>query len=984
MRKTSKNKPQKKVPLPKYFSKKWERHLPELNSTAKLYHYTKTKTPILILKNKEKNKLFSVNFKTIPTDSTGLPHILEHSVLSGSKNYPIRDPFVEMAKSSLCTFINASTYPDKTLFPVTSQNHKDLENLAEVYLDAVFNPLLRKNTFKQEAWRYDKTSLKDDLKYSGIVFNEMKGAMSDPDFLIEDIVLKTLFPKSTYGFNSGGDPEKIPDLSYEKFIKFYNKYYHPSNAFVIMYGDVKEERFFQLLHKFLQKYDYKKITNPIKLQPKFQKIKTTTHKFSIDEKSNPAQKGMFIMSWMLDKNMPITDRFGLRILSYYLLNTDASPFKEKLMKSKLGEEIIKDGLSLEIQQPIFYTGLKNMNIKNINRVKKIILNELKVQSKQTVKEAIEGAINTLEFNLREGYINQEYPKTVVILQKILQTWLYGNDPLIDLSFEKPLKEIKQKMNNGEKYFENLISKYLLNNKHRADITMNPDPKLSSTNQAKEQKRLKQIENKMSGQQISHQIKETKGFYNWQRTPDAPEDISKVPKLRISDINPKAKKYKTELINLPFQNKLQNINAQTNGITHLGFCFEAKDLPEDLLPYISIYKNALTRLGTKTKGYKDLSIEIDKHSGGIYGTFLNIKHLKNNRYVQKFYISSKFLENKIKENSKLISEILNEIKFDNPKRLKEIILEEKSRIETDLLYNAHKYVLYRSFAKLDRKHRIQEQIYGLSRYFFLKKISGKKIDTQKISSKLKQIHKILIQKKKILVTYSNSSNRLKRDKKYIEEIIKSLGTTHTRITKKTASLNSKKDEGFVAATPVNFVSQAFKLPIKQKAFNAKMMPLNNYIRTEYLWFKIRMEGGAYSAGCNYDESTGSFGLYSYRDPNISKTLQIYSKLSNFLKKKGSEIKTMRDYIIGAISYLDTYDTPDDIVYKCLFWYLDGEDDDYRQKEKDAVLSTKPQDLQRLSSILKKASTGKKVHTILGNKSELQKYRKENKKLSVSYV
>lgn len=969
----------KYTPMHKSFTKRWEKKINELNMVAHLFVHKKTGAEVLYLKNDEENKLFNIVFKTLPYDSTGIAHILEHVVLSGSKKYPLKEAFIEIVKNSLYTFLNAITFNDKTMYPVASQNNKDFKNLMDVYLDSVFNPLLSKNSFKQEGWRYKLENKGDDLTYEGVVFNEMKGAMANQNIIIDQSVIRNLYPDNTYKNNSGGEPSNITDLTYENFLKFYKENYHPSNAKVIFHGNVNIKKTLSHLENYFSKFEKRKINNKIKSQKPFTKPKIVEEEFIAKDK-----KGISAVGWGLLDIKDDKDYLGLEILDYILHDTDSSLYRKILLDSELGESIISAGFDTELKDPTFYTGLKGINTKDFEKIEKLVLHALKKTAKNLNKDIIEGAINSIEFSHRSRTHNITFTRIV------LDNWLYNKNPLKGLKFEKPLNEIK-KIKDKEKYFSDLINKYLLKNKHRVDVRLKPSSTLATKKQEEELSKLKNYKQSLTKQEIKKLVEDTKNFQKWQNTPDSKKDIAKLPQLKINEINKKSRKIKHKVL----QNKnstIIQVPQNTNKITYGTIYFDIKDLPYNLLPYLSLYSYVALRLGTKNLSYEQLANLIDIKTGGITTSIYNEVNSFTKEHLFKFGFRVRALDNNFKDGIDIIRQVLQEPNFDQPQRIKQLILTKNSILKNRIVSSGHTFARINALSKIDYAYNVQNSISGIAYFKNTQKIAkimeGK---TKKQEEKLaeiinafKQINKVVYDNKNIDVVITAEKSNLKNAKGTIDQFISeipeakelSVGALISEKTKQKATVANKvKDftptyetESFDIPAEINYVTQSFKLDEVGYKRSGTLSAIHKMLTRDYLWNTVRAKGGAYGCFANIDTDSNVMSFGSYRDPNIKRTLNAYNKAGSYLVAKKFTKKELEGSIISSIGGMDTYLTPAAKGNIVLNRYLRGWTDEKIQKERDELLATTTKDFRDFGKKLNKVKN--KSVTVVGNKEKIK--------------
>ena len=598
------------------FERITEKHISELETKAELYRHLKTGAELLSLVNNDENKVFGIIFRTPPSDSTGVAHILEHSVLCGSRKYPLKEPFVELMKGSLQTFLNAFTYPDKTCYPVASQNLQDFYNLIDVYLDAVLYPRLTPFILQQEGHHFELEELDKPLIYKGVVYNEMKGAYSSPDRVLAEHSQQSLFPDHTYGYDSGGEPKHIPSLTFEQFESFHQKYYHPSNARIFFHGNDDPEQRLRLVNDYLKDFERQEIDSAIRVQPPFKGPKRIIRSFGAGSDDSGEVKGMLTINWLLTETDDAETNLALRILNYILLGMPASPLRKALIDSGFGEDLAGVGLEDELRQMYFSTGLKGINIDKGDRVEDLIFQTLNSLAREGIDPlTVEAALNTVEFRLRENN-SRNYPQGLLFMLRALTTWLYDADPMALLAFEAPLAKVKSQLATNSLFFEGMIERFFLNNAHRATLILQPDPTLVEKEEAEERKRLAAARSAMSKEKLQTVIDQTNELKRIQQAPDPPEALATIPILKLSDLDKRNKTIPRTIIEQR-NTKILFHDLATSSIVYLDVGFNLHALEQHYLPFIPLFGRALLEMGTEKEDFVTLTQRIGRKTGGIH-------------------------------------------------------------------------------------------------------------------------------------------------------------------------------------------------------------------------------------------------------------------------------------------------------------------------------------------------------------------------------
>lgn len=957
--------------MSKVFQLVREETVPELNSAAKLYIHKKTGARLLSVINDDENKVFGINFRTTPSDSTGVPHILEHSVLNGSEKYPVKEPFVELLKGSLATFVNAFTFPDKTCYPVASQNVQDFYNLIDVYMDAVLHPLISEQTLMQEGWHFEINDPKDPLTYKGVVFNEMKGAYSSPDGVLETRVVQSLFPKHLYGVDSGGDPRSIPDLTYENFRTFWETYYHPSNSFIYFYGNDDPEMRLQLMEGYLKGYKKKKVKSLVKDARPFRKPKKVEYFYDAGEEKDIEKKNYLVVNWKLaDTSDPVLN-YSLRILAHILIETPASPLKKALLDSGLGEDLAGIGMESELRYFIFSVGLKGTRRRHAKKIEKLIFDTLESLALDGIDpDMVAASMNTVEFRLRENNTGA-YPVGIALMRRVLTTWIHDEDPFKLLAFEAPLAEIKKKLATNPRYFESLISKYLLDNVHRTILRLTPDPALGGSLEEEEKTRLAKIRGTLSDSQIASMIEDTKKLKVRQETPDSAEALETLPVLKREELEKNSSTIPIEVLELQGARLLYH-DLFTNGIVYLDLGFDLHTLPKELLPLTEIFARALLETGTDTQDYVKLSQRIGKTTGGIHSTTVTTTSFGTRKSIVKLFLRGKATVAQSNELLNILQDILLRANFDNKERLKQIVLEEKAGLESVLVPSGHLFVNQRLRAQFGESGWAKDQLAGIGYLYALRELATEIDKKWKwVLKKLEAMRDALINSNGLICNVTLDGTNWTTFKPQLDSFLAALPAKEVKRLAFGVQPEHRM-EGLAIPAQVNYVGKGANLYELGYQFDGSADVINGYLRMAYLWEKIRVQGGAYGGFSVFDDASGVLTFLSYRDPNVASTLENYDKAGGFLKTLDASRLTENELtkaIIAAIGDLDAYQLPDAKGYTSMLRYLTGRTDEMRQQIRDQVLSTNGEDFIAFGEVLEKVAQSKAV-TVMGSQSALE--------------
>ncbi len=963
-----------------------EQYIDELKTRAMFYRHIQTGAELLSMINDDENKVFGITFRTPPYDSTGVAHIIEHSVLCGSRKYPVKEPFVEILKGSLQTFLNAFTYPDKTCYPVASQNIRDFYNLIDVYLDAVFHPRITPEIFQQEGWHYEMEKPEGPIEYRGVVFNEMKGANSSPDRLIAEYSQQSLFPDNTYGLDSGGDPAVIPELSYEQFLDFHRKYYHPSNSRIFFAGDDDPEERLRLTNECLKEFRKINVDSVIPLQPQFDSPRKILRPFAA---GNDSSSGIMTVNWMFGKTENAVMNMAFHILNHILLGTPGSPLRKALIESGLGEDITGGGLESELQQLFFSVGLKGINDEKADAVETLILQTLEKLAGDGINpDAVEAAVNTMEFGLRENNTGN-YPRGLVLMLRTMTTWLYDGNPLALLPFESILSTIKSRIASEKSFFEDMIKKHFLDNPHRTTVIMKPDIRLKDEMDALERRKLDDFQDAVSPEELENIFKNSDRLKKIQETPDTPDALATIPTLKLSDMEKKSRTIPLAVMEERGTTVLYH-DIPTNGIVYVETGLDLRLLPRKYMQYIPLFSRALLEMGTKKEDYVEISRRIDRETGGISPS-LFISEVKNKKEPDaRLFLCGKATLTQAGKLFNIIIDLITNVSLDNRERFKQMVLEEKARQEQSLIPGGHQAVNMRLRAHFSETGWLIEQLNGISYLFFLRELTGR-IDHDWVSvhSILEDIRRELVNRENILFNITIDETGWKTLKTHLADFTSEIPAGPIRDRSITAKnfltdMNIPDHEGLVIPSQVNYVGKGANIYQSGYTYHGSIRVITRYLRTSWLWDRIRVRGGAYGAFCNFDKFSGVLTFLSYRDPNLLKTIETFDKTAGFLRNCNLSNDELTKGIIGTIGDIDAYMFPDARGFASMVRYLSGNTENDIQRTRDEILSTTARDFKEFAGVIDEvAKTG--LVKVLGSENIIREATNgESLSLNISKV
>lgn len=945
-------------------------NLTDIQSTGYILRHKKSGARVAVISNTDENKVFYIGFRTPPEDETGVPHIIEHTVLCGSQKFPVKDPFVELVKGSLNTFLNAMTYPDKTIYPVASCNDKDFQNLVDVYMDAVFNPNIYKHEeiFKQEGWHYELESKDAPVTINGVVYNEMKGAYSSPDEILQQEIYRALYPDNTYSKNSGGNPEHIPDLTYEEYLNFHRRYYHPVNSYIYLYGDMDmAEKLDWMDKEYLSRYDRIELDSTIPLQKAFDEKVDVTTKYPISAGESEENKTYLSYNVSVANVLDRKLYQAFDILDYALVSAPGAPLKKALIDAGIGKDI-SGGFDSGSLQPVFSIVAKNANASEKEQFLEIIQKTLKDLVKNGInREALLAGINSSEFRFREADFGQ-FPKGLLYGIQCLDSWLFEDmEPFMHLQCLDTFRFLKEQVNTG--YFENLIEEYLLNNKHAAIVTIVPEKGLNAKMDQKLEEKLAQYKNSLSDEEIDQLIKDTKHLKKYQEEPSPKEELEKIPMLSREDMRKEI---------LPLSNIEKRISGiktichdvATNGIDYLTLMYDVSDIPAEDIPYLGVLKALLGYVDTKTYTYADLANAINIYSGGIncgMGIYPNGE--KEAPLQVKFEVRIKTLESSLKETMSIVNEILLSSNMNDEKRLYEILAQSKARLQQSLSSAGHSVSSMRALAGFSEYAYYLDATNGITYYETVKDLE-EHFDEKKqtLIAKLKQLIDQIFGTERLLISFTGDQAAFEYAEPILKEALQKQPAGKKAHEAARISL-TRSNEAFTDASQIQYVAKVGNFADHGYHYTGALRILKLILSYDYLWINVRVKGGAYGCMSGFFRS-GETYFVSYRDPNLLKTLEIYDGIPKYLREFQADERDMTKYIIGTFSSMDTPLYPEGKGARSMNAYLQNLTEEMLQKDRDEVRNATAEDIRALADMIQSVLQDPSV-CVIGNEDAIQK-------------
>ena len=939
-----------------------------LDATGCLLIHKKTKAKVALLLNDDNNKVFNIAFRTPCSNDTGVPHIMEHSVLCGSDKFPVKDPFVELVKGSLNTFLNAMTSSMKTMYPVASCNDTDFKNLMDVYLDAVFHPNIykHKEIFLQEGWSYKLDNIDGELTISGVVYNEMKGAFSSPDSVLYRYIRHTIFPDNEYSYESGGDPQYIPELSYEEFLDFHRKYYHPSNSYIYLYGDLDPvERLEFIDREYLSKYDYLQVDSALTEHVPFMEPREEYKTYPIGDNEDSKDKTYVAYTTTFGKCTDPKIYYAMNILEYALVNMPGAPVKQALVESGLAKDLT--GGCMTSMDNIFTFVAVGANEEDKDKIVEVMEDTLRGIVRDGLdKDALRAALNIYEFKYREADYGG-HSKGLFYGLDILESWMFDElHPFTLIDADNVFIYLNSVVETG--YFETLIEQFIFENNHKVILTLAPEAGLTKKTEEELKTKLAEYKASLSEKQLQDIIDETKALLKYQSEPSSVEDMEKIPMLKLEDINKESPRIEYQVKELS-DVKIIYSELFTNNIAYATVSFNTANISEELLPYVGLLSKILGYIDTDNYSYVALNNMINMHTGGLDIATLIYRDAKvNEKYELRFEASIKVLYDKLPKAFEIMEEVLLHSKLDDVKRLKEIVEELKASLSSKVGNSGHSLAIGRATSYFSEASYVGDIISGVSYLWFIEELA-ENFDSKvsEVVDKLKEVAGLIFNKNNLVIGYTANEDGYERLTKPFADFVEKLDASEVSLCKRNLKI-TKKNEGLKTSAQIQYVARTGNFKKEGYEYTGVFRTLENIMDYGYLWENIRVKGGAYGCMSGYSFG-GNVYFCSYRDPNLDKTNDIYEGIPEYLRNFNESDRDILKYIIGTISTLDRPKTAKGKGDAALRFYLSSITMDMVQKERDEVMSLSNEKINKLGDIIEAVLAQDNI-CVVGNAGKIE--------------
>ena len=944
-----------------------KRFVKEVNAECMLFKHDSSGARLFKIAADDPNKLFSISFKTVCNTDAGTPHILEHSVLNGSKNFPVKSPFDVLSKGSLNTFLNAMTGNDVTMYPVASMNDKDYFNLMHVYLDAVFNPLIYDDPmiFKQEGWHRELADPDGPIVYKGVVYNEMKGAFSSPTTELYYQTMKHLFPDTPYNFSSGGYPEAIPTLRYEQFLDFHRKHYHPENSYILLYGNADLDKELAFIDaEYLSNYRQTDNVIELPLQAPFDSLRQITKPYPIAEGADPADQTFLALNWAAGEHTDSQLLLALRVLMRVLVYNEAGPVRVALQDAGIGRDV--GGMLEDLKQNIVQIRVQNANPEDTDRFREVVYQALEQVAKDGVdREAVAGALHRQSFSLREG---NDAQKGLTYNWRIIGDWFWAEDPFNSLEFEKTFAALEAAIPQG--YLEDVIREHFLENPHVLQVSLVPDPGLENRRNQAIDRELADYKVAQNHNNIEDMLTATQNLMAKQAAEDSPEALATIPLLALDDINPEAAWYpiaekKIRWIKVPYL----HYDTFCNDVVYTRLFFDMRVLPQNMINYAALLAEVMGALNTSNYSYGDLDKALDLQTGG-FNTYIStyLAGQEDEGLIPKFTVSSKALNTKLSDQFDLLQEIITLTRFDDFERLEELLVRHQSQLEARVRRDGLGYAITRMQSYYRTSGVFNESTRGLDYYWFITDlVENFDQNRRSIATRLAKTAEMLFTRENMMATVTATAEDAKLFKKELKDLAKDLPRSEVKY-QTWRFKPAKANEGLLSTSKVQYVVQGYDYKQLGYEWDGHMRVMGQILSRDFIHNQVRVIGGAYGGWVSLAED-GTFYFGSYRDPNLAETLENYDKSVAWLKAFDADDQEMTRFIIGTIARIDRPYTPPQEGNMAVRYWFEGRTPEQIQTERDAILATTPEQVAAYSKMVADI-LAKETYVVYGNEAKLQ--------------
>lgn len=944
--------------------------LVDLDSVGLLLKHKKSGARVVVVTNDDDNKVFSIGFKTPPFNDTGLQHILEHSVLCGSRKYPVKDPFVELCKGSLNTFLNAMTYSDKTVYPVASCNLTDFKNIMDVYMDAVFYPAIYKHQeiFKQEGWHYELEDKDAELTVNGVVYNEMKGVFSSPDDVLSRYTYSALFPDTNYKYESGGDPDCIPKLTYEEFLEYHRNYYHPVNSYIYLYGDFDvQERLDYLDREYLKDFDKTEVVvnSDIATQKPFDREADIVREYAVTDDEPVENNAYLSVNKVVGTSLDAKMYLAMQVVDYALIMAPGARLKQALIDKHIGTDIYSS-FETSMYQPIYSIVVKNADISKKQEFLDTVNEVLSDIVKSGLDErTVEAAINSLEFKYREADFGS-YPKGLMYYLTMMDSWLYDETkPFIHIEAGNTFEQLKNEKSEG--LFERIIQECLLDNTHSAVVSLVPKRGLDEEIKDRKKAELAAYKVKLSESELDKLIEDTKALKAYQDEESSQEDLKSIPMLERKDINTEPQPFYIDKRQIAGVDVIHH-NMFTNKIAYMIMAFDCRCVPDELIPYLGILSTTLGLMDTENFTYPELSNEISINSGGISSDATIYSDKQDcDRYMIMYEFKAKVLYDRIDFVLQIVNEIIYTTKFDDYKRLKEIIARVKSRMESAMTNAGHTVAMLTGMSQFSPTAYYSNQYRGYAFYKFVNDICENFDDVKEsVADNLNTLVKYIFTKDNLTVSFNADDDGYERFVSPMEGFVSKLADCSYDVAQR-CFVKDKVKLGLTSSSMVQYVARCGNFKKAGYEYTGALDVLKVIFSYDYLWLNVRVKGGAYGCMSSFSRN-GDMYMVSYRDPNLRGTNEIFEGAAEYIRNFDVSDRDMLKFIIGTIGEKDTPMNPADKGSRSFTAYLTHLTYEQLKKNREEIIGATVESIRALAPLIE-AGISQDYLCVVGNQKTI---------------